>query len=259
MNSVFYKEKYIGLSKQNNHGETMTITDYHSSNDIRVTFDDGTTVIASVNNFKKGCIKNPNAAHVFGIGVVGDKYSIRENGRISKEYSTWHAILERCYSEASKINRKNRRYERCSVDEKWLYYPNFYEWLHSQDNFDQWKSGGFAIDKDIIKKGNTVYSEEYCCLVPYYINSLFTKREAGRGKYPIGVSKWKHGTFDMRVTDGKKRIHHVGYLSSEAAFYSYKNIKENIIKRHAIEEFSNGRISKKCYDAMMEYQVEITD
>lgn len=259
MNSEFYKKKYIGLSKKNNNGETMTITDYHSSNDIRVTFDDGTTVIASVNNFKKGCIKNPNAAHVFGVGVVGDKYPIRENVRIIKEYSTWHAILERCYSEASKINRKNRRYERCSVDEKWLYYPNFYEWLHNQDNFDQWKSGGFAIDKDIIKKGNTVYSEEYCSLVPVYINCLFTKRESERGQYPIGVRQGQHGTFEARVADGEKKIRLVGFSSPEDAFNSYKDIKESIIKRHAEEEFSSGRISKRCYDAMMKYLVEITD
>ena len=45
----------------------------------------------------------------------------------------------------------------------------------------------------------------------------------------------------------------------EEAFNIYKEYKENIIKQVAQEEYSLGNITKKCYDAMMSYEVEITD
>lgn len=38
-----------------------------------------------------------------------------------------------------------------------------------------------------------------------------------------------------------------------------KKHKEEIIKRVAEDEYSKGRITKICYDAMMNYEVEITD
>ena len=35
--------------------------------------------------------------------------------------------------------------------------------------------------------------------------------------------------------------------------------KENLIKQIAQIEFDKGNITKVCYDAMMKYEVEITD
>ena len=53
---------------------------------------------------------------------------------------------------------------------------------------------------------------------------------------------------------------HIGvYDTSEEAFYAYKEAKESYIKQVAQEEYSLGNITKKCYDAMMSYEVEITD
>lgn len=43
------------------------------------------------------------------------------------------------------------------------------------------------------------------------------------------------------------------------AFEAYKIYKELIIKQVAKEEFDIGNITKKCYDAMIHYEVEITD
>ena len=49
------------------------------------------------------------------------------------------------------------------------------------------------------------------------------------------------------------------YNTSEEAFHAYKKVKEKFIKQTAQQEYENGNISKKCYDAMINYQVEITD
>ena len=50
------------------------------------------------------------------------------------------------------------------------------------------------------------------------------------------------------------------YPTPEDAFYlGYKPSKENCIKQVAQEEYNKGNITKKCYEAMMKYEVEITD
>lgn len=42
-------------------------------------------------------------------------------------------------------------------------------------------------------------------------------------------------------------------------FMHIKKRKEEIIKQVAEMELSKGNISKQCYEAMMNYEVEITD
>ena len=54
--------------------------------------------------------------------------------------------------------------------------------------------------------------------------------------------------------------HYLGtYDTIEEAFNVYKNAKEDIIKQVAQKEFNDGNITKRCYQAMMNYEVEITD
>ena len=45
----------------------------------------------------------------------------------------------------------------------------------------------------------------------------------------------------------------------DEAFKAYKGYKESIIKSIAKQEFDNGNITIECYNAMMHYEVEITD
>jgi hypothetical protein len=44
-----------------------------------------------------------------------------------------------------------------------------------------------ALDKDILYKGNKIYSPDTCVFVPQEINALFVKNDANRGDLPIGV------------------------------------------------------------------------
>ena len=134
--------------------------------------------------------------------------------------------------------------------------------MHNQDNFDKWLNGNrWTIDKDILIKGNKIYSPNTCCLVPENVNTLFTKCNAIRGNLPIGVRKCgnKFQAICMNHFTNKQR--YIGsYSTPTEAFYSgYKPYKENLIKQVAKEEYSKGNITKMCYDAMMNYEVEITD
>lgn len=44
------------------------------------------------------------------------------------------------------------------------------------------------LDKDILFKGNTVYSPETCCFVLHIINTVFINGKSARGDLPMGVS-----------------------------------------------------------------------
>jgi hypothetical protein len=45
----------------------------------------------------------------------------------------------------------------------------------------------------------------------------------------------------------------------EEAFYAYKKKREFVIKEVSKREYALGNITERCYKAMMNYQVEITD
>ena len=159
-------------------------------------------------------------------------------------------MLERCYSK--KKHKKRPTYVESYVDNRWHNFKTFAEW--SECNWKHWMDETWHLDKDILIKGNKIYSPETCCFVPRTINTLFTKSEAKRGDYPIGVSKEKNyrkfkATF-KKTTLGR-------YTTAEEAFQAYKDAKEKYIKE--VADKWKGLISDKVYQAMYNYQVEITD
>lgn len=253
---------HLNEEKLNNQGSPMRIVEYIDNRNIVVEFQDEyrIRVKTTYGNFKLGSVRNPYAPTVCGVGISGNKYPIVENGKPSKEYNMWHNIISRCYSD--RVKNLQPAYTNVSCCDEWLLFENFYEWLHDQPNFEKWDNGSrWAIDKDILSKGNKVYSSENCCLIPQNVNCLFLKREAERGEYPIGVHYTKDG-FVARCrnpfTDKNEELGH--YSTPENAFYlGYKPYKENIIKRVAQIEYDAGNITEECYKAMMSYEVEIDD
>lgn len=253
-----YEEKY------NNQGCLMKIVEYNKASDIIVEFQDEykAKVKTSYGNFKLGSVRNPYHPSIYGIGITGCKYSTKTeaNDRPTKEYSIWRSILERSFVE--KIKEKQPTYKEVSCCNEWINFENFYEWLHSQPNFNKWYEGSrWAVDKDILYKGNKVYSPENCCLVPINVNCLFLKRESERGKYPIGVRCREDGFVAVCRNPFLDTAVDIGsYSTPEKAFYlGYKPYKEDIIKRVAQIEYGKGNITRECYDAMINYEVEITD
>lgn len=263
------RQERIGMININQEGYFMKIIEYDNVSNIIVEFQDNykAKVHTGFNCFKKGTVRNPYHANVFEVGIVGNKYYttyIDEFGKSKniKEYRTWHDMIRRCYDEKYKYHT----YINSIVCDEWLLYENFYEWLHSQENFEKWIIlEHSALDKDILTKGNKIYSPYTCCLVPVNVNNLFTKTNLRRGDLPIGVS-YNKGRGKKYIAycsytyyTCKKHIHLGCYDTPEEAFCVYKEFKENLIRQIAQEEYDKGNITKKCYDAMMNYQVEITD
>ena len=118
---------------------------------------------------------------------------------------------------------------------------------------------GFHLDKDLLVKGNKVYSENTCVFIPREINSMLIKRAASRGKYLIGVH-WcnTNKVFVAQVRKNKGKSEHLGIFKTEIeAFKAYKVAKEAFVKEQANKWKS--QIDLRAYEALMNYQVEITD
>ena len=252
---------HLGEEGANNRGSLMKIVEYYKYDDIVVEFQDNykAKVHAKYYDFQRGNIKNPYYPSVFEVGMIGDKYPVAENYKDTKEYALWRRVLERCFDQ--KFKEKHPTYQDVTCCDEWLLFENFYEWLHSQENFDKWyKARMWAIDKDILVKGNKIYSAETCCLVPPNVNSLFVKGDAVRGSLPIGVEKTGNKFRSTLSNPFTKKIEHSPvYTTSIEAFCSYKYDKESLIKQVAEMEYSKGNITKDCYEAMLRYKVEITD
>lgn len=258
------KQERIGKIKKNSQGCHMKIIDYRNSNDIDIEFlDDFHYIVHGTRyrTFNAGNIKNPYYPSVFGVGTIGVKYPLTQNNEPTKEYLTWKHMLQRCFDE--KFKERQPTYKDVTCCANWLYFENFYEWLHSQENFDKWLNGErWAIDKDILVKGNKIYSSETCCLVPPNVNSLFLKGNANRGDLPIGVCYCEHNGCSYYVTSVSRKRDGSPYKyfkSPSDAYIFYKKYKEEVIQQSAIEEYEKGNITKACYEAMMNYEVKIDD
>ena len=253
-------EYRLGEENVNHQGCLMKIIKYNRVDDILVEFQDEYKGIVHTQykSFVKGNVKNPYYPMMLGVGMLGSKYPSKINDITTKEYQAWKGMIYRCFDEKTKS--RNLTYQDAVCCKEWLCFENFYEWLHSQENFEKWDNDKWTIDKDILVKGNKIYSPETCCLVPNNINALFINKNNYRGDLPIGVKR-SHESFIARCSNpitGKRE-----YLGSHStpfyAFLAYKKYKENLIKQIAQIEFDKGNITEKCYNAMMNYKVEITD
>ena len=253
------KETKLGKSRMMNCGEIAFIVNYANSNDITVQFKTtGELVKTTYSSFKNGSVKSHFTPSVFGVGYLGNEKTKDENGKSLKSYKTWASMLRRCYS--GKYQKKEPTYKDCYVCDEWLNYSNFKIWF--DNNYYEIPNEKMALDKDILVKGNKTYAPNTCVFVPRNINTLFIKRNKVRGKYPIGVTfnknKNKYQAQCNTLINGKNMKKALGlYNTIEEAFNAYKQFKENYIKQVA-EEYKD-KIPNKLYEAMYNYEVEITD
>ena len=228
---------------------------YNGSKDVEIQFlKTGYETVVQLGHIKSGSIKDPYSPSVFGVGITGSKYPPTINGVQTKEYKLWCCMLVRCYSNTYK--KKQPTYEGCEVSDKFKSYEYFYEWCNKQIGFD---NEGWQLDKDLLTKGNKVYNENVCVFLPQEINSLLTKSTASRGKHLIGVCWYKKDkAFVARVNKNKGGSEYLGSFKTELeAFNAYKTAKESFVKEQANKWKS--QIDDRAYEALMNYQVVITD
>ena len=176
----------------------------------------------------------------------------------TKEHALWRSMLSRCYTERNLLLKPT--YRGCSVSDNFKDYTYFYEWCNRQVGFKTYDENGrmFALDKDLLHKGNKVYSEGTCVFIPMEINNLIVKSDSLRGEYPIGVGYDKErDKYRAKLWVNNKPKFLGRYDTIEAAFSKYKQSKEQHIK--VVAEKWKGLIDYRAYEALMNYRVDITD
>ena len=255
------KRDRTGEERLNNFGSKMVIKEYRNARDIDIYFPEYNWTFKHVqyNKFKNGNIKCPYERRYYDKGCLGEgKYKVRENGKLKREFKIWHHMLQRCYD--PKYQKEEPTYKGCKVEDYLLNFQNMGEWIES--NYYEISGETMCLDKDILYKGNKVYSRETCIFVPKRINSLFTKRDNARGDSPIGVYPVSSGNYQVHCNNGYGKLDYLGtYLTKEEAFQVYKQYKEKLIKETI--DLYKGKIPEPFYsrlrEAMYNYEVSIND
>lgn len=194
-------------------------------------------------------MRNKYIPSVYGVGFLGEGiYTTSVDNIKTLAYVTWINMIKRCYSK--KLHLKRPTYIGCTVHPDWHNFQNFSKWFE-ENNVEGWH-----LDKDILFKGNKIYSSETCCFVPPEINTLFIKSDSIRGEYPIGVTI-KGNKFRARIKKENKEVHIGLFTSIDDAFDAYKLAK----KEYVIELADKWKpyLTIPCYESLVNYKIEITD
>ena len=258
-----YEKQFLGKENYNTQGCLMKIIEYNGNEDVVVEFQDEHKIRkhCDLKEFKLGHVMNPYYKSVFGIGYYGGEIPKHSTDLDYKCWNTWKGMLERCYSD--KRIEVQPTYKDCTVCEEWHNYQNFKIWFN--ENFIELKDKNerVCLDKDILVKGNKVYSPETCCFVPNEINVLITKTNKNRGLYPIGVyykkklRKYVSQCSEKIGKEKKTQIYLGAFATPEEAFQAYKKHKEQYIKK--VADKYKGQIKDNVYEALYKWEVEIDD
>lgn len=185
-------------------------------------------------------------ATVEGVGVVDVCFQISIKRQVVWQYQMWHSMIRRGCS--SKKKMQCQTYKDVTVCAEWLSFGNFLEWVNKEVGY-KGKPDGMSLDKDIILRGNRIYSPETCSFVPQSINMVVISGESGftlhkpSGKYTASYS-----------CNGKHT--YIGfYATQDEAFQAYKTAKESRVKSMALQY--KDVLRPDVFDALMAWQVDI--
>ena len=189
----------------------------------------------------------------YGVGLNNNTRPSRIFGKVVKHYKLWDRMLNRCYSESFKKDHPS--YQDCIVSDNFKNYSYFFDWCEDQTGFN---IDNFELDKDLIRKGNKVYSEDTCLFLPMEINKVLINKKRDRGAYPVGVDfNKKRGKYRARYSKCGVSIQIGIFYNPHDAFCAYKKEKEKEIK--LLAEKYKHKIDNRAYNALIAYEVLITD
>jgi len=235
----------IGEIGKNRFGTEMKIVEYDGYNHVIVEFLDEYhyRLHTTYTNFKRQQALNPYDKSVFGVGYLGEgKYSTGTSKKRSQEHRVWRCMLERCYSEKYKEDNK-AYYGIATVCDEWKCFQRFAKW-YNDNKYEV--DGRLHLDKDILFRGNKIYSPDTCLLVPQRINMLFVTRP-NRNGLPNGVWIEKSGKYSASY-NGKKLGRFNSIQDAEEAHYK---AKKEAIKKVAKEY--QEIIPQKVYEALLNW------
>jgi hypothetical protein len=253
-------EKRIGEIFNINCGATVKILEYKDRNNVKILALENGEIKDGVryDHLKDGVVKLLYCPCVYDIGYVGEE---GKNINFSKKtsYKTWKSMMQRCYDK--NLKKKYPEYVHATVCKDWHNYSNFKKWYDK--NYYKIENQTMCLDKDILVKGNKVYSPETCVFAPERINYLFVNlvnpnRNNIIGVSPEGCGRFKVAYNKLVVDNSLLYVRKKKYFDSEIeAFLYYKYEKEKCIK--IVADYYKNEIPQKLYDALYSWEVEIND
>ena len=166
-----------------------------------------------------------------------------------KELNTmWHNMYYRCYS--NKYHEQSPQYKGCSMCDEWIDdKESFYDWV--RENYYKVGDEQIDLDKDILVKGNKIYAPDTCIFTPHSINTYFENMT----REPVFLQKLNKYRMDIFI-EGKSI--NIGYYDTEEeAKRAFIRHKEGAILAKA--DLYKDRIPRKLYDAMVNWNIELSD
>jgi len=240
----------IGKRFKNKQGDWCTIIEYRGATDILVEFDgylDNHKSVALA-ALQKGCFKNNYKPVIYGVGYLGDgNYQGTKGNRLDIVYGIWNNMLARNYDAYTQT--KQPAYIGGSVCEEWLNFNNFCDWYVNHESYGL----GYNLDKDLLVKGNRLYSPETCTMLPIEINSMIAGSPKSKNGLPLGVNKIDNG-YVARLNKHSEGREYLGYYKTpEEAHEVYVTAKERYVHNTAIK-WAN-RLEWKAFKALMNWEV----
>ena len=170
-----------------------------------------------------------------------------------KEYfrNRYGAMKHRCYSE--EYHKLHPSYIGCEISEEFSTFEKFYVW--AKDNFYQFRNELMDLDKDILVKGNKIYSPNTCIFVPQSVNKILTLRQLHNGNYPLGVYYNKRACkFKAQINIRGRRITLGCFGTPQEAHKVYIQAKQEYLRWTAYEY--RDEIPEKLFNALLKYQIE---
>jgi hypothetical protein len=179
-----------------------------------------------------------------GVGFLGEgRYKAGEDKR---EYRMWSNMLTRCYY--GPYHERFPTYVDCTVDPVWHNYQIFSEWVTNQRGFENC----WVLDKDILIRGNKIYSPETCCLVPSEINSLIVIPTRKGKTEPTGVSFQASSQKYIVSCAVKGKNKNLGrYSTIDESVEVYKAFKKQVILSTANKY--KDLLREDVYEALINY------
>lgn len=158
-------------------------------------------------------------------------------------------MLRRCYeSEAT-------AYAGCTVCRKWHDFQEFADWFVDQPYASE---ADMELDKDILDPLNTVYSPEFCSLVPRVMNQIFRDTRSQRGVLPIGVTIASRGKgFITRLSKYGESVYLGKRHNIIEAFEAYKAAHRKYCNELA--DRYEGAIDARVIERLRSYTRHIHD
>ena len=213
----------VGDTFPENKWGLFTITEYISAKKIIIKFFITNSIkITTAQAINNGSIKDVYFPIIYGKGYIGKgTYS---KAKYNKIYHIWVMMLARCYDLKTQI--KTPSYTGCHVCIEWHNFQNYAKW-YTENSVNNWE-----VDKDLLIKGNKIYSSNTCIFVPRKLNLLFKNKTQ---IYLPGVEKLPHGKYRSAIGIKGKKTQLGIYLSEKEAHLAYCQCKADIVENILIE------------------------